>query len=179
MAVDWETCAEEGCNGVVVLGDACIAHGWDDDLLDAIARNLDLRGVPLTRRLLALLLERVPRDEGGRRVLGAARFEHAVFADDVDFREVVFTKSVSFANARFEGEADFSEADFASACFDVATFARAATFAGASFGPATFRDTDFRGAVEMTKVTFNAGADFYRVLFGDTAPCGRARSRAP
>ena len=104
--------------------------------------------------------------EDGHRVLTAARFEHAVFAEDVDFRRCAFVERVSFANARFDGEADFR----------VLLRKRASTRHLRARGDlqrrhVRARDLPRRGApgvVEMTHVTFDAGADFHRVLFGDT-----------
>jgi uncharacterized protein YjbI with pentapeptide repeats len=164
--LDWDTCTEDDCIGVrLPSGGKCWAHADDPDLdlaLKPVRRGdqLDARGVQFTQELLVRLLAAAPKDEHGRTILRAAKFEKATF-EHADFGGVIFQSDASFQLATFEGTARFSGTTFqGEADFSGTTFADFAMFSRAVFhGFAQFNAT-FRNLVWFVSVVFHDDAWF-------------------
>ena len=148
-----DTCTHEGCSGVRVAVDKCLAHLEESQLAGVLSRmerdhTIDARGVRLDGALLERVLAAV-RD-GGRPVLRQAQFDGAVFEDPVWFND-----------ARFEGAASFRAASFADAWFERATFDGEASFDVATFrGTAAFNGARFKGTTSFGGESGLQGATF-------------------
>lgn len=180
-AVPWETCAEADCLGARRGADGrCLAHAEPLVLPPASSGpgvDLDGRGVRFTEGSFERVLERCPRDEAGRRLLGTVRFDRATFMGDVSLDEAVFSGDVSLPGATFVGAARFGGAAFAGATdFSEVTFETQAWFVGASFGgPASFRAARFLGPAWFQQATFASHAIFDGAAFtGDATLSGVA-----
>ncbi|MFI7532631.1 pentapeptide repeat-containing protein [Streptosporangium sp. NPDC049376] len=156
LDVGWMTCAASPeCAGSARQPyGRCLAH-LEHHELDEVLRGLspgsaiDLRGTVIGKDLL----ERVLTPTRGR--LGRARFDLAVFPEDVRFCDVVFSGDVSFDQARFH---------------------RLASFVGARFaGNVSFREVKFVREVSLHGVHVAGHAAFDRVSAGRDALFGSAR----
>lgn len=83
-------------------------------------------------------------------------------------------KHLSFARARFLGEATFSNVNFERVQFDGATFGGKTTFAATTFGDASFLHTTFEEDVEFSETTWRGSAQFSGSHFFDSADFKRA-----
>ncbi|WP_240660300.1 pentapeptide repeat-containing protein [Streptomyces sp. WAC 01529] len=127
--------------------------------------DIDHRGTPFTRPLLAALLNALRDPATGYPRLGYAVFASAAFKDYADF-----------ASAAFEDYAGFGSATFTyDATFESATFKGDSGFASATFeNYAEFRLATFKGEARFTRATFKSGAGFGSATFEDYADFGSA-----
>ncbi|MET7386874.1 pentapeptide repeat-containing protein [Streptomyces sp. NPDC005529] len=132
--------------------------------------DLDHRGVTLTESLLERLLEATRHPATGQKLLGAARFDDALFVDDANFDGVRFTKEAGFEGAVFRGAARFVGADFhKDVGFERARF-RSAQFRSAAFhSNAWFAQVSFTGDVRFDEVRFSGHARFGFARFSNAA----------
>ncbi|GLW06649.1 hypothetical protein Misp01_17790 [Microtetraspora sp. NBRC 13810] len=187
LDIDWITCAEPGCLGVVHdPSGRCLAHLDASEFERALRAlrpggALDMRGAVIDSALAERLLAAF--DDGGRARLGRTRFDHARFTGDARFAGTVFDRDVSFDHARFEGLASFFGARFAgNASFGHARFARELSFHGATVaGHAAFdqvivdRDALF-GEARFQRTASFRGARFHGFTAFDAARFARGVS---
>jgi uncharacterized protein YjbI with pentapeptide repeats len=141
-----------------------------------------VRGVTLTRQLLAELLDQAPTaQDGRRRIFRNADFRSAVL-DQVAFKQACFTGDANFSRAHFQGHADFEGARFeGSADFQRAHFDSRADFGATSFlGSATFSFVRFQGgAADFMNAHFQETAGFDGSHFEGYAYFSRASFQGP
>ncbi|MGV9776499.1 pentapeptide repeat-containing protein [Streptosporangium sp. NPDC003464] len=199
LDVGWVTCAAfPKCAGSARQPyGRCLAH-LDGGELDEVIRGLspgsaiDLRGTTVGGQLL----ERILAAAHGR--LGRARFDRAIFPEEVRFGGVVFDGDVSFDHARFHRLASFLDARFAGnvsfrevrfsrelslhgvsvlghAAFDRVSAGRDALFGAARFGrTVSFESAEFHGFATFDGARFTGDATFRGCRFGRAASFRRA-----
>ncbi|MEV7196941.1 pentapeptide repeat-containing protein, partial [Streptomyces sp. NPDC093510] len=151
-----------GCPGILVSGHtACLAHLANSDRDAYLAglspgADIDHRGTPFTRPLLAALLNALRDPATGYPRLGYAVFASAAFKDYADFASAAFENYADFGSATFKGDSRFTSATFK----DNADFASAAFEDYADFGSATFKNNAGFGSV-----TFERNVGFESVTF--------------
>jgi uncharacterized protein YjbI with pentapeptide repeats len=96
-----------------------------------------------------------------------AYFDHATFAQDVNFSEANFEMTADFREAIFSEDTDLSEVTFkGDALFIEASFTRLPTFFRATFiEDALFARSKFFQKADFYKVTFTQKANFYKAMF--------------
>jgi hypothetical protein len=173
----WEPCRHGGCAGVRLRSsDWCFAHAAEQapDALDAELKRIhaegrvDLRGVVISKELLSQVLQVMPQEKG-RPVFTAARFDKAIFENDVVFIQQIFYGPARFGGASFQGHAWFSSA----------TFYGETWFGGASFhGSASFGKANFRWPAGFDEARFAKKAEFDKARFAGEARFGRTQFTA-
>ncbi|MFI1700592.1 pentapeptide repeat-containing protein [Streptomyces bobili] len=100
--------------------------------------DIDHRGTPFTKDLLARLINAVREPTTGRPQFGTARFERATFPALAQFDGAAFTGLAAFDGATFTYSVSFDKAVFSGEVgFDWATFTGDASFSEARFEAAT------------------------------------------
>ncbi|UCM87913.1 pentapeptide repeat-containing protein [Streptomyces marincola] len=166
-----------GCRGVRIAGRAaCLVHVDEAEraaYLGGLAPGADVdhRGTSFDSRLLDRLLAALRDPATGRSRLGAAQFQEASFAGDVQFARAVFSGEARFYGASFGGDAQFERAAFSGAAgFDRVAFVGRAGFDQATFtGDAGFHGTTFAGAAGFERATFTGEAGFHGAAFSGEA----------
>jgi uncharacterized protein YjbI with pentapeptide repeats len=174
--VDWRTCNQDGCIGIRLrVGGKCLAHAAADERGSELKRigetgEIDLRGVPITKKLFDQVMAAVQRDLDEQPLLTASRFGRATFEGDAWFLGATFEGDAEFKGATFEGDANLQATFQSDAGFDGATFRRGAGFDHAVFeGDAGFNDAIFEGDAGFNEAVFRGLARFVRATFrGDT-----------
>jgi uncharacterized protein YjbI with pentapeptide repeats len=174
--VDWATCSEDECQGIVLqTGGKCLAHADSQDLDAELKRlsqegTIDARGVTISAGLLDRILGAAPPDEDrpDRRRLIEANFAGADFGDHVRLAGATFGDHASFDRATFGDHVSFDRATFDHfALFDGAIFGHGASFEGATFGDhAQFEQVRFGDHASFDGATFGDHAQFEQVRFG-------------
>jgi Pentapeptide repeats (9 copies) len=174
--VDWRTCSQDGCIGIRLrVGGKCLAHAAADERGSELKRigetgEIDMRGVPITKKLFDQVMAAVQRDADEQPLLTVSRFRRATFEGDAWFLGATFEGDAEFTGATFEGDADFQATFQSDAGFDGATFRRGAGFDQAAFeGDAGFNKAIFEGDAGFNKAAFRGLARFVGATFrGDT-----------
>ena len=152
----WDQCSEKGCVGARTSRGRCLAHLPEEDL-EAEVENIrqhhtvDARGVRLDAVLINKLTETMKGSQSRLNGLPyvTARFDQAVFENDVRFMDFAFRTSSSF---------------------EAATFQRSGWFIHAVFeGDISFKGTSFKGDADFRVSRFLGNAEFSKSMYGKTA----------
>src|SRR5260370_32591113 len=171
----WPRCKVDGCKGIqLASSELCLVHASEQERGAALKQIhktgvIDLRGVQLNGQLLQQVLAAVTRDADDKVQIKAARFDHAIFDDDVAFHRATFDDDAWFTGATFSKTASFAGANFSGyAGFDRATFSGDAWFDRATFSSSPgFDQVTFSGNAEFNEATFSGNAPFTRPTFSN------------
>lgn len=170
-----------GCRGVHVPGHtACLAHLGATDRAGYLAAlspgdHIDHRGTPFTEDLLQQLLNALLDPTTGRRHVGDAQFDGALFSEQAWLGGALYSGGVAFSGATFPEGANFTDASFSGlAMFDGANFAGSTSFVSTSFSTARFNHASFLGFCNFQGASFSgsvgfADASFSSAVFDGTA----------
>jgi uncharacterized protein YjbI with pentapeptide repeats len=144
-------------------------EGFERALRQAAESKIVAGGVRLSGAQLTQLLAAAPQRHDGTEAgeVEFADFRETVFTDTVSFDRVSFIGGAWFDRATFEGDVSFEQVSFSDfAAFGEAIFSGLARFDGAKFtGPTGFDRTVFVGDARFSEAVFSGEATFYSAIF--------------